>query len=160
MPQAVTLIQASRQKDIKKVGVGDTNRPACQLHLCSIRDSNPHGSLHQILSLARLPITPMLHHISLRKGTHYFPSVQHPASPLPRRQPCTPETYPPLAISNTQIKVKNTYSRRNPTEAPPKPHRILTQSSPSSLPRETRRFALPSPNPRRNRKRSRPPSMK
>lgn len=26
---------------------------------CGIRDSNPHGLLHQILSLTRLPITPM-----------------------------------------------------------------------------------------------------
>ena len=32
-----------------------------KVNLCARRDSNPHASRHQILSLARLPITPRAH---------------------------------------------------------------------------------------------------
>ena len=36
----------------------DFNKSSSFWNLCARRDSNPHASRHQILSLARLPITP------------------------------------------------------------------------------------------------------
>ena len=55
---------------------GESENSPSKITLCGEWDSNPHGSRHQILSLARLPITPSPH--SCCKGKYFFLFREHP----------------------------------------------------------------------------------
>ena len=55
--QALSIMQRISD-DYKNKNEGESENSPSKITLCGEWDSNPHGSRHQILSLARLPITP------------------------------------------------------------------------------------------------------